>query len=561
MSENQSNSAGLVAGWVMRAALRLWPRESGDWGRALAAELPSTASSWEAVRWTMGGLMVLMREWMRHAMGSWKRPIGVPVGGPLETEWKNAPRVPRTPRWVTAVLLVASACLLVTPDGRNGIISGLRAWRQYEPWFQDQAFLAKLRAEANRHRDPQLLAVIAIMSDDNDEKVRDADEAVQADPSLTWIYSKIRLNEKPCCILPPLTIESGLAALEKWDPDNAVPRFLTADEIYGRIEKDWISHHERDSFYFHPNSVWRDPAWRAAMDFAYLAPKFDSYNARALELYHAVSARYDINEPEFAASFLRQSAFLSGLRNAGVDVYFEEAEEAERSGHLDAAASLYWKPVLFDEQVLSQDHSDDWWVIQKVVTERDAFQRLEPLLVKMGRTDEARIVQYRLAGAQAAIEDHYGWWWWNRRDGWAGLEVRSLSPIILLLGAAIGAGIGVLFPKRHKETEPSGFGVAAACAAIDLCPVLLLIASAALFVVYRPISLTYQHAISFPWNGNTLQDIFYAANAPYGIPLPLGEFSAMYLDAYHFWMAAIVALSMLAVYIIFRRTLRGSNTI
>ena len=80
MPEENPSVPRRAAEWLLRRAVGFWPHESGKWGRALAAELPSTAGAWEAIRWTMGGLMVLMREWMRHAMGSWKRPIGVPAG-------------------------------------------------------------------------------------------------------------------------------------------------------------------------------------------------------------------------------------------------------------------------------------------------------------------------------------------------------------------------------------------------------------------------------------------------------------------------------------------------
>jgi hypothetical protein len=559
MMEPNKNSAGQLAEWVMRSALRLWPRESGDWGRALAAELPSTAGSWEAVRWTMGGLMVLMREWWRHAMGSWKRPIGVPSGGALEAEWKNAPRVPRTPRWVTAMLLVASACLLITPDVRQAMPKGLHAWHQDGFWSEDEAALARLRAETNRHRDPQLLAVLAIMSGDNKEKTRDATEAVQADPSLTWIYSKIRLNPEQCCMLVPPT-ESEVTALEKWDPDNAMPRFLAADKIFERAEKDWLNRRQRGIFDPWPMLA-RDPEWRAAMDFAFAAPKYDSYSRKAFDLYRSVSQRYGINQPELAAWFVIGVA----LPQPGIDstVYFERGEEAERSGQFETAASLYWKPVLFAEQVLSQDHSNEngWGNYRLISTQREAFEKLEPLLLKMGRADEAKVVQYRLASAEAAIKDRNSGWWRFNRDGWSGLLIRSLAPIIPVLGIAVIVSMFMLFVQGREHSEPSGLRLGIVCTAIDLCPLLLLMALAGLFASYHPIALTYQHAISSPWSSHSFEDIFYAANAPYGIPLPLGEFSAMYLNAYHFWMAAIVGLSMLALYIIFRRALRGTTTI
>ena len=132
MPEENSSAPRRAAEWLLQRALRFWPHESGKWGRALAAELPSTVENpWDAFRWTMGGLMVLIREWMRHAMGSWKRPIGVPSGGSLEAEWKNAPRLPRTPRIVTAMLLLACVGCFWFPEVREALGSVVGAWRNF----------------------------------------------------------------------------------------------------------------------------------------------------------------------------------------------------------------------------------------------------------------------------------------------------------------------------------------------------------------------------------------------------------------------------------------------
>jgi hypothetical protein len=502
--------------------------------------------------------MLLIREWLRHALGSWKRPIGVPAGGPLESEWKGAARVPRTPRWVTALLLLASICLLIIPDARQGMRAGLRAWSASGWWSEDARVFAKLRKESGQHRDPQLSAVLALMSDDNNEKIRSAAEAVQADPSLTWIYSKIYLNGQPCCVLHS-PIESGVAALQKWDPDNAVPRLLVADVIYERVERAWVDSGERGYFGLE-KVVQQDPKWLAAMDFAFTAPKYDSYARRTFDLYRAVADRYEIRAPEFASEVMwRTWVWGDGQAHIYDGWLLEQGEAAERAGKLDEAAALYRKPALFAEQVLSQDQTErGFWGVTDV--ERQSFRKLQPLLVKMGRTNEAAIVQYRLTSLQATIEaTRWDGWWRVYRDGWTGLAVRSLTMAILVLASAALISLFVVFLRGRGLIESRGRGFTTSCASVDLCPVLLLIASAGLFAAYHPVDVTYQRAISSPWQINTTIDLEYAANAPYGLPLSVGEFSASYFNAYHYWMVVIVALSMLALYILFRRTIKNST--
>jgi hypothetical protein len=563
MPEENPSVPRRAAEWLLRRAVGFWPHESGKWGRALAAELPSTAGAWEAIRWTMGGLMVLMREWMRHAMGSWKRPIGVPAGGALESQWKNAPRAPRTPRWVTALLLLASICLLMTPDARQAIRTGLRAWRPYGGWREDTEFVAKLRKEASHHRDPQLLGLLALMSDDNNEKTRSAAEAVQADPSLTWIYSMIRLNEQPCCMLHPL-IEPGVVALQKWDPDNAVPRLLAADVVYEHAEKAWFETGGRGSFVFPEKVVEQNPKWLAAMDSAFKAPKYDSYAPKAFDLCRAVAARYDTHEPELTLQVMFRTWLWESRGQTRIydGWLLEQGEAAERAGNLEAASAFYWRPAIFAEQVVSQDRDENEnWALTYV--ERDSFQKLEPLLIKMRRTDENAIVQYRLASLQATIkatrwDGWFGSWRWYR-DGWAGLAIRSLAIVIPLLAAAALVSLFIVLLRGRANVKSQGRGFATSCAAVDFCPVLLLIASASLFAAYHPIAVAYQRVISAPWQINTMGDLEYAASAPYGLPMALTEFYYSYFNAYHYWIAAIVALSMLALYILFRRAMKSST--
>jgi hypothetical protein len=511
--------------------------------------------------------MILIREWFRHALGSWKRPIGVPAGSPLELEWKSASRVPRTPRFVTALLLVAALAFLVTRDSRQAMNAGIQAWSSAGWWSEDAAILANLRKQSVRHRDPQLLALLALLSDDDNEKVRAANEAVQADASLTWIYSKIRLKEEPCCMLHPL-IEPGVAALQKWDPDNAVPRLLAADVIYEHAEKAWVGSSRVPGSLDPDEVVEQDPKWLAVMDFAFKAPKYDGYAAKTFDLYRAVADRYGIREPALTFDVLVRTFDWGASQQ--VHTYdqwlLQQGEAAEQTGKLDVAVALYRRPSLFAEQVLSQDRAEQgrWGVMyfQLFQFQRQSFGKLQPLLLKMGRTDEAAVVQYQFQALQAAAEAEssrrraeYNWY----GEAWQGLIIRSLAASILVLGAAFLFCAGFLFLRRGADLKSRGGSFALACLGIDYLPLLLVGACAGLFGVYRPLAVTYQRYMSASYPIGDFGDLMAALRAPYEMPAGVWQFSQQWFNSYNGWIAAIAGLSILAVYILFRGTIHRST--
>ncbi len=506
--------------------------------------------------------MLFTRAWWNHFWRSWTRPAGVPAGGPLAELSKNATRVPRTPRFVTALLLLVSILVLATTDARRAMHAAADTWRGESLYTSQAAKIHHLLAEANRNHDPQLLALIALVTwDDNNERMREANEAVRLDPSLTWIYSKIRLTEQPCCMLHPLD-DQGVAALLKWDPQNAFPRLLAAEVVFERTEKAWADGGLHGTYLDVENQVEHDPKWLAAMDFAFQAPKYDSYSAGLFSLYRAVAARYGINEPEFASEVIRHNWDWDGSRQATMyDRWLlQQGGAAERAGRLDEAASLYWKPVLFAERVQGQDRRDGMllnWNLANV--QENSYDKLQPLLEKMGRNDEAALIGYNLEGLHAKIQErnwHYSGRWNWIRNGWTGFLMRFLTGAILLLGTLFVVALAALYFRRRASIESRGRILAFFSLAVDACPVFLLIGSATLYATYRPIALVYERYMSAPYAVSDFTDLQISLEAPYAMPEGLANFSRDYLNAYHYWIVAIVGLLIVAFYILFRSTLR-----
>src|ERR1700761_6241759 len=106
---------------VARAIVRLWPQQSREWGHAFAAELPAIESANAAISWLFGGLMLLFREWLKHAWRAFGRPIASSenssAGEPSATAAfpPRYSRTPRTPLWLMLALTAAGLAILLHP--------------------------------------------------------------------------------------------------------------------------------------------------------------------------------------------------------------------------------------------------------------------------------------------------------------------------------------------------------------------------------------------------------------------------------------------------------------
>lgn len=545
MSDSKSNSTARLADRVLRGALRFWPRESGDWGRALAAELPSTAGSWEAIRWTMGGLMVLMREWLRRAVGSWKRPLGVPAGGPLEAEWKNAPRVPRTPRWVTALLLVASIGILLLPEVREAMGSVVDVWRAFASqryYLAIPSSIGHFRKEASRTQDPQLLAFTAMLSEDQKERSELADKAVALDPSLTWIYFEVYRDSMADEVA---TLEAA-KRLRKWDTDNAVAWLAAADAIFAEKRNASVKEGHGYDISWAQQQLEENPAWMEAMGRAFDAPRYDAYTGRVFDLYRTVAKRYKFRDPATALSLLSWSAIpnLLALRMYKTAL-FDRAAGLEREGNRMDAARLYWRVAVFGEEMRGAGRAEIEQLIG-VALQKDAYGRLQPLLKASTNADEASLIRRELQTMEASVNQLRlstpGW-----QGSWFGsLILHVLAASALLLAVMIAFAFGLLL-KRAKPTAKGG-GIS--CLIFDYCPVLLVFTLAALGAAYYPISRTFDLYLSAQGTISDFRGLLDSLEVPYAMEELLREGRIDF--AVQFWIATIGILSLIAVYILFR---------
>ena len=559
MNNEQASWQRRLAAAIARGAVRTWPDETRYWGAALERELEEVEGSAASVRWAVGGVMLFSRAWIDHVLRSWKRPAGVPETGPLATLAESARRVPRTPRFVTMLLLLASLAILMIPDARHAISATFDVWSDTwnERWVETKpSTLSHLREVAERNRDTQAMALLALVSDDHTERIRMAEEAVRLDPSLTWIYAEVWTQDErtSCChrVLPGGWVE----ALEKWDPENAVPRLVAADQMLAQFEADWTKNGYRG---WYENSAEKylkgNAQWLAAMDFAFQAPKYESYYRNRWELYRDVSQRYGFRDTGMAREVLLLLP-LNRIDDAEIysSILLERGDEAEKAGRKQEAEELYSRPLRVSESMGAQSQisfeRSAWAHIGL-----DAMRRLEPLLAKSGRNAEAASLQSRMDAVQAGFlpSSPEREWAWSE-TGWEGLAIRFLtSAVLLLFGLSVASLLAISIGRRVESRGRVLWSVG-----VDLFPILLLVASAGLYVAYRPVALVYEQYMSWTLPISNFRTLLYALRTPYESPDGMVQVYS-YFDPYHYWMAAIVALSIVALYIVFRRTLRKAE--
>lgn len=531
---------------------------NGQWGVAVERELMVVEGPGASLRWAWGGVMLLTRAWWNHWWRSGNRPVGVPSEGPLADLAKNARRVPRTPRWVTAVLLLGSVGALIVPVMREAMDTGIQVWAGLDrPWAAKPASLARLREAAQRNRDTQAMALLALVSDNAPERIRMANEAVRADKNLTWVYSQVRTLDGPDSGRSPLPRE-WIEKLQKRDPDNLMPRLLPAQESLIAFEKHWADEGLRGNYETTAvEHMSEDANWMGAMQSAFQVPKYESYDARRFDLYRTTAQRYGFRDFEMLRELLLRF-YPQALGNARIytEILLNRGEAAERAGHFHQAEELYHEPLDFSERMAAQGYTD-WERLAWSGIQRACLRRLQSLYVKTGQRDEEARVDYRLAALQASfLSTSPAMNWARSENGWEGLMIRFLAGAVILLIAACMVGLAVLTLGARTPVESRTFGMALASLAVDYCPVLLLLSCAGLFVSYRPVALTYERYMHWTLPIYDFRALVYALFTPYEMPEGVVRLVSVFFTRENYWLAGIVGFSITAIYVVFRRTLR-----
>jgi len=494
-----------IANTFVRVIIFLLPADARDWGRAFAAELSAIETPLASFQWLLGGIMLITRARWNQFCNSLGRPFGVSGGNILESE-PGIP-APRTPRFVTVSLLAVSALILLHPDVRMALQTVIYANTGYG-WMRHTAaaLIKKQEKIPEKSKDPQLLALVSFFSYVEGDGQKLADQAIARDPTLNWIeYEHLsRWGSNGPVVRPPARV----VQLQKNDPDNAVPRLLSAEIIFdrataGTAATPYLRSPAEQGLSGMEKRAAENADWLAAMDYSFSAPAYDSYTARRFQLLQDVSTRYGLNDPNLTMLVLVNQHlpdFLNIQSYGNVLLY--RGKQSELQGDKVAAIADYRKILKFSEGMKTGSRTGIEAYISESLAKK-ALARLEPLLEQAGQTEEAAGLEsfwnhdQELLVFPQATSHFYRTQPWTQRER-AVVAMYTCAAAIILLCAlatvsilfALLRGRAVLYSRRRM--------LSFFCLSVDLTPLLLVACAVTLFSLYRPYALQYKSYFSSP---------------------------------------------------------------
>lgn len=485
MSAQENSVTARFARWALAYAVRHWPEENRAWGLALAAEIDETASAFETVRWSLGGIMFFSRSVMSSAWKWMKLPAGSSLSGGADGP-EGPSLLPKRSRVFTAAVLAAAALLLALPEGREAIRTVRASWQEYQQSASDAQKLEELAARAEKEKDASTLAFVALSIGDPKRAEALTERAVALDPQLVWIYGS-KNHSWPNFDSPKA---DWLARLQAADPDNAVPYLLEAYALAdSRVEKLYFGHGAPKDVDF--EAVKSESQWMALMEHAFGAPRYDSYFQKHWQLTRMVWNRDKNLSPVIVLSGLRSHA-IPNLLNLQIfaDVKIHEAQKARAAADLKRAESLLGEVDAFGIRMADGSGTK----VEKLIAwklSRMADKELAVLYSSSGRTEDERKVTLWIQQIDASCQAlrpgrdsaEYARAQTFRKEA---MLVQGFGILAVLAGLAALAGVLMLelWPSRIRSVKP--IWRRALCWMADFAPATLLVASGAFLMSFLP---------------------------------------------------------------------------
>lgn len=541
-----------ISAALATAIVRTWPPEIRDWGSAFAAELHEIENPFSAFRWLLGGLMLVTRERFKYFLRSFGRPVGVPAGSSLELNRKLSGRVPRTPRIVTFILLLATAGILLHPEVRTSLRTTIRSYVNPDENTSRWYSVRQLRKEVAVSHDPKLLALLSLVSTDEAESSRLSDEAIARDASFTWLdFENAHPNSNPWHPIGAPNIKR----LQAWDPDNAVVWLLSAEITFESHLAKSIPGIATDTERNIPDSPYR-AEWAAGMSRAFEAAKYDNYSNNVAQLIREVSGSHSKLDPDITAYILPKERIpnLLNIRTYG-DWLLLEGKKAEQRGEFSTARKDYWQVMRFGGMMRQRNVFPVEWLIG-VALGKHATGMLQPLLEKTGRAQEAQILGLQMTEWDTTVGSAA---WSNRwfTLEWSGFTIQLVSILFLILAIISVLSFLVLLATHRTSPRKRTSLFVFACWSVDAGPLGLLLCGTALFFLYHPFAQTYNRFIFSP---NLTPDLQELQEALFVTHFSLASGFDRSASTFHFWIAITSGLILLMVSVITHMVLRRQSS-
>jgi hypothetical protein len=482
----QENSVtARFARWALGRAVRYWPEENRVWGLALAAEIDETRSAFEMVRWSYGGIMLFSRSVLSSAW-NWMR---LPSGSSLPEGWGPKQGVlPKRSRLFTAAVLACAAVLLFLPEGRLAVQTVTASWLEFMPTNSVQRTLDKLAARAEKTKDAETLAFVALSATGDSahgaeqRAERFVERAVALDPSYIWIYGakNHRANYYPAQ-------KELVERLQAADPDNAVPILIEASAVAEQKLSVGTGYSNERDF----RSLGEYPQWMALMARAYAAPKYDSYLAKHIRVMRDVWDR----DPSLPPDIFLMSLWSHGIPDLRLmrlyaEIELDQAKKALAAGDAKQAETKAQGVAAFGARMMGSGGT----VIEELIAvaiSRMADKELAEIYTAEGRPDEARRAIAHMNELEQSVRHRFARDEEGRTERARTFERQAalVQGFVILGGLALlCALVGILSLElwSSKKAAQTGLWRRVVCFTADWAPMTLLVASGAFLVCFLP---------------------------------------------------------------------------
>ena len=536
-----------IASLLLRFGIWIAPHDTLDWGHGMLSELNHVQGNWAALLWSLGSAGVLAKHALLSLIFPSRNRPTIPSGGDLFS--KEGPM--RKPALaITAACVIASLLFFVAPVFRQAFRVSLLPWQiVFKTDYRSLSLeLQSIVKKAEQDRDAEALAFVAFRHPQSSEGARLADEAVRLDPKLIWVYAIVAVRGPS---LPE--IDRWVPALERFDPQNALPHLITAEKIdIEQVLRENVPHHAEDE----------PPAWKSAMAAAFESARLDTYSSQRKELDRRVLGRYHVGDPELIAG----DAWFYGLPSYGfsdsyryAELVLATAQVHESQGDTKAASEKYLAIAHFGK-LLGPDFSARFEQTQQ------AYTRLSALAAKSSRPAEAAFYEFLASQERQTMaqesSSRYRRFNGNQVARWnADLGRRSGAVMLVSCALLVSTLFAVLLRSRSLRLSSLRPGRLAIALGVSSSAALF-VSSVVLRLIYQPYFEISQHFVrdGAETGLTNLRDFLGHAYAPIGSGWlnPRQDYSS------YFWFAVIVfcALALLvAVLRYFQARPRANATI
>jgi hypothetical protein len=474
-----------VAASLLRLAVKVAPQDSFVWGQAVLAELNYVKGDWPALAWAFGGAVVLTKRAMVSLILPGRRRTAISSKPDLFA--KEGPMRKATLAAVGACA-VASLLFFLAPVFRHAFQASLAQWQCLADFthYDDRRPSPELEAVARlaeQNHDAEGLAFVAMRHPKESESARLADEAVQLDSKLTWVYAAVAVSHPT---LPQ--IERWVPKIEQFDPENALPYFIVAEAVdIDQVLHDKVPKKTSDE----------SPAWKNAMASAFQSPKLDNYLERLKALDRGVMLRYRFDDLYQALDnscwWYLLPSYSTWDSSRYAELVLRSGKTLEARGDLTGARDKYLAVARFSQIMTSAGvHSHHW----EVNVPQEAYKRLQAFSEKDGLQEHARFYASLAAQSERADENDRI----ARRNRFRDSDVSRWSAnLIKTAGVAMLLCAGILLTclvhvvRKRQLLRPNSLGLGRITTAFGIgAAVGLLLSSAILYVTYRPYAEIFQ---------------------------------------------------------------------